>query len=46
MPGGRTLERLERHTLTIPYPWVEGEPVAVTLVTSTGLTFGGDPGWD
>jgi len=42
LDGGRTLQRLERRTLTIPYPWVEGEPVAVKLVTSTGLTFGGE----
>ena len=37
--GSRTLERLERRTVRIPYPWVEGEPHTVTLVTSTGLTF-------
>jgi len=37
--GSRTIQRLERRTITIPYPWVEGEPHAVTLVTSTGLTF-------
>ena len=42
LDGPRTLGRLERRTLTIPYPWVEGEPVVVTLVTSTGLTFGGE----
>jgi zinc transporter ZupT len=42
LDGGRTLERLERRTLTIPYPWVEGEPIAVKLVTSTGLTFDGE----
>ena len=42
LDGGRTLERLERRTLTIPYPWVEGEPLVVTLVTGTGLTFGGE----
>jgi ZIP family zinc transporter len=40
--GSRTIERLERRTITIPYPWVEGEPHAVTLVTSTGLTFSSD----
>jgi ZIP family zinc transporter len=40
--GSRTIERLERRTITIPYPWVEGEPHAVALVTSTGLTFTGD----
>lgn len=31
--------RLKSATLTIPYPWVEGEPVNITLVSSTGLTF-------
>jgi zinc transporter ZupT len=40
--GSRTIGRLERRTITIPYPWVEGEPHAVALVTSTGLTFTGD----
>jgi ZIP family zinc transporter len=33
------IERLKSTTLTIPYPWVEGEPVNITLVTSTGVTF-------
>jgi ZIP family zinc transporter len=37
--GSRTINRLERRTIMIPYPWVEGEPHVVTLVTSTGLTF-------
>ncbi|HEU4801338.1 MAG TPA: ZIP family metal transporter [Gemmatimonadales bacterium] len=37
--GPRTVERLGRRDITIRYPWVTGEPVAVTLVTSTGLTF-------
>ncbi len=40
--GDRTLQRLESRTITIPYPWVEGEPHAIALVTSTGLTFTGD----
>jgi zinc transporter, ZIP family len=40
--GSRTIERLERRTITIPYPWVEGEPHVVSLVSSTGLTFTGD----
>jgi zinc transporter, ZIP family len=40
--GSRTLERLESRTITIPYPWVEGEPHTVALVTSTGLTFTGE----
>jgi zinc transporter ZupT len=37
--GSRKVERLERRTVRIPYPWVEGEPLTVTVVTSTGLTF-------
>ena len=37
--GERTLGRLDRRTIRIPYPWVEGEPHVVRLVTSTGLTF-------
>jgi len=39
--GSRRLGRLEERTLRIPYPWVQGEPHTVTLVTSTGLTFSG-----
>ncbi|HYJ78010.1 MAG TPA: ZIP family metal transporter, partial [Longimicrobiaceae bacterium] len=30
---------LDGRTITVPYPWVEGEPLTVTLVTATGLTF-------
>lgn len=37
--GDRTIGRLESRELTVPYPWVEGEPLGVELVTSTGLTF-------
>ena len=40
--GTRTIGRLEGRTIKIPYPWVEGEPHTVTLVTSTGLTFSGE----
>jgi ZIP family zinc transporter len=40
--GARTLNRLDTRTIRIPYPWVEGEPHTVTLVTSTGLTFSRD----
>lgn len=40
--GDRTIDRLERRVIRIPYPWVEGEPHHVALVTSTGLTFGYD----
>jgi zinc transporter, ZIP family len=40
--GSRTLDRLESRIITIPYPWVEGEPHTVALVSSTGLTFIGE----
>jgi zinc transporter ZupT len=39
LDGDRTLDRLDSRTVRIPYPWVEGEPHDVTLVTTTGLTF-------
>jgi len=39
LDGGRTIGRLDGRTITVPYPWVEGEPLTVTLVTATGLTF-------
>lgn len=35
----RELEPLDTARVTIPFPWNEGEPVAITLLTSTGLTF-------
>jgi zinc transporter ZupT len=34
-----TLARLGRATIRIPYPWVRAEPLTVTLITSTGVTF-------
>lgn len=37
--GAPTIPRLGRRTLTLRYPWVEGEPHEIALVTSTGLTF-------
>lgn len=42
MEGSPTIERLGRRTVDIPYPWVEGEPVGVTLLTETGVTFHAD----
>lgn len=42
LDGDRRLRRLERRDILIPYPWVEGDPLTVTLVTSTGLTFSHD----
>lgn len=37
--GERTIPRLQSRTLEIPYPWVEGDPHEIVLVTSTGVTF-------
>ncbi len=39
VPSSKTISRLGRSRITIPYPWVEGEPHEITLLTSTGLTF-------
>jgi zinc transporter ZupT len=36
---GQTLEHLGRTTLTIPYPWVDGEAHLVKVLTSTGTPF-------
>ena len=33
------LGHLSQTTLTIPYPWIEGEPHLIKVVTSTGTTF-------
>lgn len=41
LDGSRTIGRLESRTVSIPYPWVEGEPHEVALITNTGLTFTG-----
>jgi len=34
----RELGRLQSGTLTLDYPWQEGSPYAITIVTSTGAT--------
>jgi zinc transporter, ZIP family len=34
----RELGRLESGTLTLSYPWQEGSPYAITIVTATGAT--------
>jgi hypothetical protein len=39
-PSG-TLPRFGRATLSIPYPWVQGEPHRIVLITSSGATFVG-----
>jgi zinc transporter ZupT len=38
-PPPRTLERLARARLAVPYPWVTGEAHVVRVVTATGATF-------
>ncbi len=37
--SGTTLSHLGRSTLTIPYPWVEGEAHLVKVLSSTGTVF-------
>jgi zinc transporter ZupT len=39
MGGDERLDRLERATIRLPYPWVDGEPHEIMLLTSTGVTF-------
>ncbi|MCI0435472.1 MAG: ZIP family metal transporter [Gemmatimonadetes bacterium] len=41
LDGEARVGRLERRTITIPYPWVEGEPHEIAILTQTGLTFTG-----
>jgi zinc transporter ZupT len=36
---GRHLGRLDAATVRLSYPWVAGEPLAITIVDGTGLTF-------
>ncbi len=39
MTPSRTVPRLGRATIEIPYPWVVGEPHRLKLVSSNGITF-------
>lgn len=39
LDGGPRIPRFGRAQITIPYPWVEGEPLEVSILTSTGLSF-------
>ncbi len=39
MTPDRTVPRLGRAQIEIPYPWVEGEPHHIKLVTANGITF-------
>ena len=34
-----TIPRLGKATVHIPYPWVEGEPYDIVLITGTGMAF-------
>ena len=36
---GRTLKPLSSARVEIPFPWNHGEPIAITLLTASGLTF-------
>ena len=38
-PEDKTISRLGRMRISIPYPWVEGDTHEVVILTSTGLTF-------
>lgn len=35
----RTLEPLDRARVTIPFPWNDGEPVEIVMLTRNGVTF-------
>ncbi|MWC28241.1 ZIP family metal transporter [Paenibacillus sp. MMS18-CY102] len=37
-----TLNRFEKATIHIPYPWVEGDPHGIKLITTNGLIFTGE----
>jgi len=39
MEPGQVVSRLGSATIDVPYPWVDGEPLVVGLLTSTGLRF-------
>lgn len=38
--GDRALGRLQTTTMRIPYPWDDGLPLEIALITSTGATIG------
>ncbi len=38
-PEEKTIHRLGRMRINVPYPWVEGDTHEVTILTSSGLTF-------
>jgi zinc transporter ZupT len=36
---GNTIPRLSTAVINVPYPWVEGEPHEIVLLTASGVTF-------
>jgi ZIP family zinc transporter len=44
MQPAETISRLERATIALPYPWIEGEPVAIELITPNGFKFAHEVG--
>src|SRR5690606_11255777 len=40
--GPREIGRLQQRVVTIPYPWVEGAPHVIKLVSRNGVTFEAD----
>ena len=44
MEPSKTLLPLEKGTIKLNYPWIEGDPYGVTLFASTGVTFEGEIG--
>lgn len=40
--GANPLPRLGRARVVVPHHWVEGEPVRLELISSTGVTFAGE----
>ncbi|TSC84716.1 MAG: putative metal cation transporter [Parcubacteria group bacterium Gr01-1014_13] len=39
-PDNNTLKPLEGGVVSLAYPWTEGDPIAFTLISSDGVTFG------
>lgn len=44
MEPSNTLQPLEKGTLKVNYPWIEGDPYRITLFASDGVTFEGEIG--
>jgi zinc transporter ZupT len=42
LDGAREIGRLQSRVITVPYPWVEGEPHVIKLVSRNGVTFEAD----